>query len=146
MTKAQIQVCSNPDCLEIYFTKVSCRMSSTGEYDHLIFPHNLSSSDYLFVYAAGENNVVILIQNTPDSADTTDFYMTDEDVVDNMGDDIIETMERKNSNICDDSDSSFWEKHEMDDDNYSLSIALGKIPEIKNVYVSLNQPIAKNIL
>ena len=44
-------------------------MYATGEDDHLLFPKKLSSSDYLFVYAAGENNFFGLIYPIPDSAD-----------------------------------------------------------------------------
>ena len=105
LTKAYIQACSKPDSLERYFTKVGYGISATGKYCHLIFPHKFSSGYYLFVYAAGYNIVVSLINPTPDSADTPEDYITDEDVVDTMGDDILEAMELKNSNIYDDSDS-----------------------------------------
>ena len=81
-------------------------MSATGEGNHLIFTQKFSSSDELFVYAAGENNVVGLIQPTPDSAYTPEDYMPDNDVVDTMGDDMLEAMELKNSKICDYSYSS----------------------------------------
>ena len=64
-------------------------MSSTGEDDKLIFTQNFYSCDYLFVYDAGDNNVVGLIQTIPDSADTSESYMPDEDMVDTMGDDIL---------------------------------------------------------
>ena len=67
-------------------------MSATGEDDHLIFPHNLSSVDYLSIYDAGDNNVVGLIHTNPDSADTTEPYMKDEDVVDIMGYYIMDPM------------------------------------------------------
>ena len=33
-----------------------------------------------------------------------------------MGDDMLDEMERKNGKICDDSDSSYGEKHEMVDE------------------------------
>ena len=36
ITKAWIQVCSEPKYLERYFTKLGCGMSTTGEYDHLV--------------------------------------------------------------------------------------------------------------
>ena len=89
-------------------------MSSTKEYDHFIFPHKFSSDDYLFIYAAGDNNVVSLIYPNPDIEDTPEAYITYEDAVDTMGDDILEVMECKNGNLCDDSDPIFGEEHEMD--------------------------------
>ena len=39
-----------------------------------------------------------------------------EEVVDSMGDDMLDEMEWKNGNIYDDSDSSCWEEQEIDDD------------------------------
>ena len=42
--------------------------------------------------------------------------MPDEDVVYTMVYYMLEVMELKNGNICDDSDSSCWGGHEMDDD------------------------------
>ena len=54
-----------------------------------IFPQNLSS-DGFFVYAAGENNIVGLIHPTIDSGDTPAVYMTGENVVDNIIDDILQ--------------------------------------------------------
>ena len=44
------------------------------------------------VYASGENNVVGLIQTTTDSEYTPEAYITDEDVVSNMGDYMLEAM------------------------------------------------------
>ena len=90
-------------------------MSATRYYYHLIFPHNFSFGDYLIVYDAGSNNVINLIHSTPYSEDTPYAYTPDEYVVDNMGDDMLEAMERKNGKICDDSDSSFREEHEIYD-------------------------------
>ena len=80
-------------------------MSSTVEYCHLMFPQKLSSSDYLFFYADGENSVVGLIQPTKDSADTPEVYISYEDVVDNMGYYMLEGMELKNGKIYDEYDS-----------------------------------------
>ena len=79
-------------------------------------PQNFSSDDNLFFYTSGDNNVVRLIQPTPDSAYTMESYIKDEDVVDIMGYDVLDPMELKNVKICDDSDSSGGEEHEMDDD------------------------------
>ena len=42
------------------------------------------------------------------------------DVVDTMGYYMLEAMERINYNICDDSDYSCGEEHEIDDDTYSM--------------------------
>ena len=75
-------------------------MSATREDAHLIFTQNFSSGDYLFVYAYGDNNIVGLITPTPDSEDTLEAYIPDEDVVDTMEVDILEAMELKNGNIC----------------------------------------------
>ena len=41
--------------------------------------------------------------------------MTYEGVVDTMGDDMLDEMEWKNGKICDDSDSTCGEEHEIDD-------------------------------
>ena len=84
---------------------MGCGMSDTGEEDHLIFSQKLYSGDYLFVYDADDNSVVGLIYPTPDSSDTLEDYIPDEDVFDTMGDDIMEAMELKNGKICDESDN-----------------------------------------
>ena len=42
--------------------------------------------------------------------------MPDEEVVDTMGDDMLEEMEWENGKICDDSNYSCEDEHEMDDD------------------------------
>ena len=47
-----------------------------------------------------------------------------EDMVDTMGDDMLEAMELKNGKMCDESYSKCGVEHEMDDDTYSLSDAL----------------------
>ena len=47
-----------------------------------------------------------------------------EDVIDTMRDGTLDETERKNGNICDDSDYSFGEEHEMDYNTYSLSDTL----------------------
>ena len=70
-------------------------MSATREDDHLIFPQKLSSSDYFCVYDSGDNNVVSLIHINTYSAYTPYDYITDEDMVDTMEDDILEEMEQK---------------------------------------------------
>ena len=111
-------------------------------YDHFILPQKFSSVYYFFVYYYGENNVFGLIQPTPYSADKLEVDISDEDLVDNMGDYMLEATERKNGKICDDSDSICVEEHEMDDDNYSLSDALEQ-NTIYNIYIygHMNQPI-----
>ena len=68
-------------------------MFSTGEDEHLIYPQKLSSGDNFFVCASGENNAVGLIHANTDSEDTTEAYITDEDVVDTMRYDILEVKE-----------------------------------------------------
>ena len=52
--------------------------------------------------------------------------MTEEDVVDTMGDNTLQVMELKNDKICDDSDSICGEEHKMDNGTYSLSDTLEK--------------------
>ena len=90
----------------------------------MVFSQKFSLSDYIFFYATGDNNVVVLIYHTPDSEDTPESYILDKDVFDNIGDGMLKEKELKNGKICDDSDSRFVEEHEMDDDTYSLSDAL----------------------
>ena len=107
LTKVWIQVCSQPNSLEKYFAKVGFGMSDTVEYDHFIFPQNFSSGDYLFFYNPGENSVVGF--PTPDSEDTLEDYIPYQDVVDTMGDDMMEAMECKKIKICDDYDYIFGE-------------------------------------
>ena len=58
----------------------------------MVIPQNLSSGDYLFVCDYGYNNVVGLIQPTPDGPDTLAAYIKDEGVVDTVVDDMLETM------------------------------------------------------
>ena len=70
-------------------------MSATGEYDHLIITQNFSPGDYLFVQADGDNNDDGLTQPTPDSVYTPEAYITFDDLIDTMGDDILEAMEQK---------------------------------------------------
>ena len=84
MTKAWIHVFSHPDSIDRYFTNVVYDMYDAIEYDHLVFPNKFPSGDYFFVYDASDNNVACLIQPTPNSADTPNAYMTDEEVVDTM--------------------------------------------------------------
>ena len=67
-------------------------MSATREDDNLIFTQKLSFVDYFFVYADGDNNVVSLIQPTPDRAYTTEDSVTDKDVVGTMVDDMMGEM------------------------------------------------------
>ena len=59
----------------------------------MVFLHKAFYSDYLFVYASDENIFVVLIHPTSYSSDTPEADITYDDVVDNMGDDIMEEME-----------------------------------------------------
>ena len=69
-------------------------MFSTIECYHLIFPKKFSSYYYLFVYSYGDNNVVGLMQPTPQRAYTPEVEILYEYVVDNMVDDmLVEAME-----------------------------------------------------
>ena len=70
----------------------------------LDFSQKLYSGDYLIVYASDENNDVVLIQITPDIVYTLEADMPYEEVVDTMGNDILDEMEQKNGKICDHSD------------------------------------------
>ena len=49
----------------------------------------------IFFYDTGDNNVFGLIQPAPDSEDTLEAYIIDEDVVDTMVDYMLESMEQK---------------------------------------------------
>ena len=90
LRKACENVSSQPDSIERYFTEVGCVMSTSGEDDHLIFPQKFSSGDYFFVYAADDNNVVVLIQATLESEDKLEDEILGEDVVYTMLDDILD--------------------------------------------------------
>ena len=79
-----------------------CGMSANREDDHLVFTQKSFSGVYLFFYAAGEN-VVGLIHTTPDIVDIPEYYIPDENVVDNMGDGMMQAMELINGNLCGDS-------------------------------------------
>ena len=67
----------------------------------------ISSGDIEYVYAAEDNNGVVLIQTTPESIYTLESGISYDDLVDTMGDDMLEAMERGNGQICNDSDSSY---------------------------------------
>ena len=123
--KASIKVCSQPESLAIYFTQIGCDMFNTGEYYYQVYPKNFSSGDYSFVYAADDNNVVGLLQSTPQIANTPEVQIPDEDVVDTMEGDILEAMEHDNSQICDEFDYSCGEEHEIGDEICSLYDSLG---------------------
>ena len=112
----------------------------------MIFPQEFSSGDYLFIYDYGDNNVVRFIHPTTDSENKPEDYMPDEDVIDTIGDYMLEEMEHTNGKICDESDSSFEEEHEMDDEAYYLSDDLKKKLEIIYIYGYLNHPMEQNIL
>ena len=59
----------------------------------MIFTQKLFPGDYLFVYSSDENNIVVLIQTTSESAYTPEYEIPDWEVVDTMGDDMMEAME-----------------------------------------------------
>ena len=86
-------------------------MSSNVEDDHIIFPQKFYSGNSLFVYDYGDNNVANLIHTTPYISDILEFYMPNEDVVGTVVDDILESMERKNIKICDDSHYRCGKEH-----------------------------------
>ena len=111
-------------------------MSDIREDDRLIFPQKVCSGDYLFVYSAGENSVVVFIHPTPYSEDKPEAYMPYYDVVVTMGDDMMEAMELKNGNICDNYNSRRGVEHEIDDKTYSLSDALEQ-NTIDNIFMDL---------
>ena len=67
-------------------------MFTTIEDYHLISTQEFSSSDYYYVYADDEDNVVGQLQTTPKSSDILEAEIPDEDVVNIMGDDIMDAM------------------------------------------------------
>ena len=77
-------------------------MSTTGEDGKFICSQKLSYDDYLFFYDDDYNNVVDLINTTPESEDTPQAEISDEDLVDTMLDDMLDDMECGNDRICDD--------------------------------------------
>ena len=54
-----------------------------------------------------------MIHPIPDSADTLDVDMTDDEVADTMWDDMMEATEWKNGKMCDDSDSVSMEYNQI---------------------------------
>ena len=86
-----------------------------------------------------------MIHPTPESSDKTEAEIP-EDSVDTMWNDIIEAMEWRNCKICDDSDSSCGEEHEMDYKINICLITLKKILDINYIFGSLKQQMVKNIL
>ena len=68
-------------------------MSATVSDGHQIFSQKFYSGDYLFFYASDENNVVVLIKPTLQSAYTPEADMPYEEVVDTMGYDMLDEME-----------------------------------------------------
>ena len=69
--------------------------------------------DYFLVCASDENNVVVFIRPSLDILDTPQAEISDEEVVDTMGDDMLEAMELKNCKIYDYYDSSCGEEYEI---------------------------------
>ena len=59
----------------------------------LYFSQKFYSGDYLFVYASDDNNAVVLIHPTPESADTPEAEMPYKKVDDTMEDDMMDEME-----------------------------------------------------
>ena len=120
-------------------------MFNTEEYDHLMFTQKFSSSDYLFYYADGDNNVVGFIQTTKDSADTPEACMPDEDVVYTTGYDMLDSMELNiliyvMTLIISVGGNIKW--------MMTLTlflVPLNKILKLKYIYGSMNQPMAQNI-
>ena len=58
----------------------------------MVFPQKLFSGDYFFVYASDDNNVVVLIQPTPEIADTPESEIPDEELADAMLDDMLDSV------------------------------------------------------
>ena len=59
----------------------------------LDFSQKFYSSGYVFLYASNDNNVDVLIYPTPDSAYTPEADIQFEEVVDTMGDYMLDEME-----------------------------------------------------
>ena len=59
----------------------------------MIFSQKFFSGDYLFFYASDENDVVVIIKLTLESADKMEDEVPDDEVVGTMGYDMLETME-----------------------------------------------------
>ena len=95
MRNGQRQLFSHPEYIETHLTKAGCDMSTNKEYNKLILPQKFSSGDYLFSYYADDNNVVGLIQITTESADTPEDEIPDEDVIDTMVYDMLESREHE---------------------------------------------------
>ena len=66
-----------------------------------------SSGNDLSVFDSGKNNVVVSIHPTIESPYTPEYRIKDEDLVDNMGDDMLEATKQENGNICYDYDFRF---------------------------------------
>ena len=124
---------------------MGCGIYATREDNHFIFPHHFSSSDYLFIYAAGSNNSVGLIHPTPYSAYTPEVYIEYEDVVDTMGDYMMDATEHKMERSVMTLIISVGRKMKLMMKLTLCMIPLKKIADIKK-YASLNQPMAQNIL
>ena len=56
----------------------------------LDFSQKFYSGDHLFAYDSYDNSVLVLIQTTPESEDIPEVEMTYKEVVDNMGDDMLD--------------------------------------------------------
>ena len=94
LNNSWIKLFSQPDSLENYITNVGC----VWYYHYWIilpidFLYHFSSGDYLFFYAYDDNNVVGLMQPTPQRAYTPEVEILYEYVVDTMVDDLVEAME-----------------------------------------------------
>ena len=59
----------------------------------MVYPQKVFSGDYFFVCASGDNNVFVLMNPIPYIADVPEAEMPYEEVVDTMGDDILEAIE-----------------------------------------------------
>ena len=95
---------------------MGCGISVAGECDHFIFPQKFSSGAHHFVYADENDNVVGLLYTTPYIIDTPQAEIPDEDVVEIMEDNMLQTMELKKIHICDDSYSRCGQEYNMDDE------------------------------
>ena len=59
----------------------------------MVSEQRLFSGDYFCIYDYDGNNVVVLIQTTPEIVDTSEAKIIDEGVIDTMGEDMLEAME-----------------------------------------------------
>ena len=104
------------------------------------------SGDYLFVYASDDNNVVVLIQTTPDTSDTPEADIPYEEVVDTMGDDMLYELELKMVRYVMTLILAVRRNMELMMKINLCLMPLKKILEINYTYSYMKQPTEKYIL